>query len=189
MIQLQVTRSSSINEGAVLTSTLIKDSFSNSQNFKSLYKGIYNCFYLSFQPSLQITIYQTILNNSIKKTSKKSDKIIIYSGTISTFLSSTIIFPFNYIKAKQQQLSNESSKYHDVKNIQNKLYESNFNASKYVSISSSIKTIYTENGIKGFFRGYTPVLLKNILRSGSFFILFEKIKDFLIISKNSKSKN
>ena len=120
-----------------------------------------------------------MINNSIKRKSKKTNLIIIYAGSLSTFLSSTIIFPFNYIKAKQQQLSNETSKFHNEKNIQQKLYDADFNAKKYVSIISSIKTIYNEYGIKGFYRGYTPVLIKNILKSGSFFYCYEKIKDYL----------
>lgn len=172
--QLSFNKTEPITKGATVSCQLIKESFSSWTNIKSLYRGIIPTIYLSFYPSIQLTIYQTLKNiYSNEENILNLDKALVI-GALSSFTTSFVIFPMSLIKAKQQQIS-----INDNYSIDKYLYENNFYKQKYSSMTNSISTIYNSFGIKGFFRGYSPIFIRSILRGGLFFCIYENVNNKL----------
>lgn len=172
--QLSLNKHEPLIKGSIVSYQLIKESFSNWSNIKSLYRGIVPTIYLSFYPSIQLTIYQTLKNlYSNEKNILNLDKALVI-GALSSFITSFVIFPMSLIKAKQQQISMS-----DNYSINKYLYENNFYKQKYSSITNSVSTIYSSFGLKGFFRGYSPIFIRSILRGGLFFCIYENVNNKL----------
>ncbi len=100
-----------------------------------------------------MTMYQQIKN--ISKEEDFRNYISSFAGSLSQFITSLIMFPLSFIKAKQQQLSRVDNE------LWNKsLYENNFKEGKYKTFMLTIKAIWEEHGLTGFYRGCTPLLLR-----------------------------
>lgn len=164
--QLSFNKTENVFQGLRLNLILLKETFTSKKHFFTLYKGLYPTFFLSLTPTIQLTLYQTIKNSFDPETFKT--KISHYAGSFSSFVTSIIFFPFSYIKSKQQQLNKV-----DNVELNKNLYENNFNEKKYSSVRSAIRTIYSEFGIIGFFRGYSPIFIRSVLRGGLFFHVYE----------------
>ena len=168
--QIYFKKNEKIYQGGKLTLLVLKDSFSSYNKIKSLYRGLVPTLFLSLYPAIQMTVYQQIKNkfkieNNLKKFTKGASFV---AGSISQIVTSFIMFPLNLIKAKQQQ-------YAKVNNdeLNNKLYRNKFNEVKYSTFYTAARNIYIDNGALGFFKGFTPLFLRSIIRGGIFFYCFE----------------
>lgn len=168
--QISYNKKEKLIEGSKLTLLVIKDSISSNKKLKSLFRGIVPTFFLSAYPAIQMTVYQQIknkfkLNNNFSSFVKWASFL---AGSLSQIVTSFVMFPLNLIKAKQQQLSKVNNY-----DLNNKLYRNNFNENKYLTFLSTAKNVYSDNGIRGYFKGFTPLLIRNIFKGGIFFYFFE----------------
>lgn len=164
--QISYSKSENIQNGTKLIKLLISECFSSKKNIIGLFSGFVPTLFLSFYPAIQMTMYQQIKN--ISKEEDFRNYISTFAGSLSQFVTSLIMFPLNFIKAKQQQLS-------IVKNelLNKNLYENNFQEDKYKKFTLAIKSIWEEHGMLGFYRGCTPLLFRNVIRGGIFFYFYE----------------
>lgn len=170
--QISFSKTENFKKGNKLVLLLMKDLVSSKQKVFSLFRGIIPTFFLSFYPAIQMTIYQQIKNNSKKENFIKYGSL--YAGSLSQFTTSLIVYPLNLIKSKQQQLS-------QVKNSElNKcLYGNDLNEKKFIKFHSAVKHIYNEYGIRGFYSGSTPLIIRNIIKGGIFFNIYENINHLM----------
>lgn len=153
---------------------IVKESL-NKEGFFKLYKGFFSSVVLSLHGGIQMTIYETGKRYIIKK----KNKLEIYQGSllgsISKIIAGVTLYPFNVIRARQQQFSQLTTL-----NINDAL-KRNMILSKrnYGLFFQSIKGIKEANGIKGFYKGLTPSLLRQIPGSSAFFYTYEYILKYL----------
>jgi solute carrier family 25 carnitine/acylcarnitine transporter 20/29 len=87
--------------------------------------------------------------------SSSRDLCCIFAGGVSGILSWIISFPMDVIKTKQQS--------HAIP----------------TTIRSTVSEIYSNEGLRGFFRGIAPVLIRAFPANAAFFLGVEKTKSFL----------
>jgi len=112
-----------------------------------------------------------------------------FIGIISKMIASSILYPFNLIRSRQQQLnkeffekinnnllSNEKSKIANndfKKETEFYRFKTIYTNLKYGNFINTTKTIYSISGYKGFYRGLTPLLIRQIPGSSVFFYTYE----------------
>jgi len=113
-------------------------------------------------------------------------------------IASTILYPFNLIRSRQQQLNksffekinNESFDGDNKKDIykKNNNHIKNSDFYKFKTIHTNInygnflnttKTIYIISGFKGFYKGLIPLLIRQIPGSSAFFYTYEYTLSYL----------
>lgn len=118
-----------------------------------------------------MTIYETS-KNFLKKYSQKNE-IKNYMGSvigmISKIFASTFLYPFNLIRSKQQIFNNKLINTIDEKLAKNTIIAKN----EYGYFWNTVKIIYTSTGLKGFYKGLSPLLLRQIPGSSVFFYTYE----------------
>ena len=82
---------------------------------------------------------------------------IFMSGSISGFLMWAAIYPIDIIKTRIQAQS--LRKPHKIR----------------IGILENMKELYSEAGVKGFYKGITPCLARSIPAIGMSFVVFEDI--------------
>lgn len=103
-------------------------------------------------------------------------------------LASSILYPFNLIRSRQQQLSNNffdkilneekmnSSNSKDLK-MKSLAYYYRYNTIytnlNYGNFRNSAKIIFNSSGFSGFYKGMTPLLIRQIPSSSAFFYTYE----------------
>jgi hypothetical protein len=126
--------------------------------------------------------------NSIDNAKYLGTTKIALIGSLSAIISSTIIYPFQIVQAR---MIIHNLKKHEVNLIKPTFFENNknfnvnnkmskFNGTKFIM---SINTISQVEGIKGFYKGYIPAIVKLSIGNGCGFAIYEKMKVFLGISK------
>jgi hypothetical protein len=102
------------------------------------------------------------------------------SGAFAGGLSKTLIYPLDTVKKRLQ-----------AEVLQNTLYDRhslddghargriNTNTSKYINFRHCIHKIFHDEGIRGFYKGYLPTLLKSVVSTSIAFGAFELTKESL----------
>jgi len=119
-------------------------------------------------------------------------------------ISSTILYPFNLIRSRQQQLNknffekinkenqnektNPSNTNNNISNSNNSNIKGETEFYKFKTIHTNInygnfvnttKTIYSLAGYQGFYKGLSPLLIRQIPGSSAFFYTYELTLKFL----------
>lgn len=153
---------------------LIKDSIFK-EGWLNLYKGILPTIFLSLYGGIQMTIYETGKKFMKKKNLPPSYGSIL--GVISKLSSSIILYPFNLIRSKQQQLYSKDTKTSNFHTeIKKNLIMSNNTYGKFLE---TIKIIHRQSGIFGFYKGLFPLLVRQIPGSSAFFYTYEYTLKYL----------
>jgi hypothetical protein len=127
--------------------------------------------------------------NSPKFASRISNTISFTSGAIAGGLSKTIIYPLDTVKKRLQAEVLQNTIYdchsrdpgHDIGRITT-------NSSKYVNFRHCLTKIFRDEGLKGFYKGYAPTLLKSIFSTSIAFGVFEIVKVSLMKRREVKVK-
>lgn len=122
-------------------------------------------------------------------------------GIISKMIASSILYPFNLIRSRQQQLNNRffekiTNEYNDKK-YNTPIVENNGKEAKmksqaefyrfktiytnlnYGNFMNATKTIYRLSGFQGFYKGLSPLLIRQIPGSSAFFYTYEVTLKYL----------
>lgn len=122
-----------------------------------------------------MTIYETS-KHFIKKETKKEFQNYIGSlvGVFSKISTSFLLYPFNLIRSKQQQINTQ--KVH----LDDKLIKNSIITNKdYGYFSNTIKIIYSEQGLSGFYHGLSPLLIRQVPHSVIFFYTYEYVLKYI----------
>ena len=159
------------------------------KTIKNIYKepgGIIN-FYSGIEASLLSTIpnagillysYEKLKifvsgSQSIDNAKNLSPIKISFIGALSALIASVIIYPFQMVQARMIMLN--------VKGIKLlSLYDNKFGKTKLIA---SCYTIFKLEGFTGFYKGYTPAVIKTCLGNGIGFGVYEKAKETMGVFK------
>jgi solute carrier family 25 folate transporter 32 len=136
-----------------------------------LYKGILSSVILSLYGGIQMTIYQTIKNKLQKSDIEFTHYLGSIIGVFSKMLTSSLLYPFNLIRSKQQQIQLNSKLKLNEKVLNHSIIAEN----DYANIFKTVRIIYQSNGIKGFYKGLAPLLIRQVPSSTLFFYTYEYI--------------
>jgi solute carrier family 25 folate transporter 32 len=155
---------------------VIKESIQK-EGLLKLYKGFFSSIILSLHGGVQMTIYETGRRLIIKNKNEMKNSYGSALGVVSKLFASFLLYPFNVIRARQQQFTQKVSP-----NLNEKLKSHMIIADKeYGLFLSTIKVLYISNGIKGFYKGLAPSVLRQIPGSSVFFYVYEyTLKQFNI---------
>ena len=120
---------------------------------------------------------------SVDNANYLSTSMIIFVGGLSAIISSTILYPFQTVQARMIMHNLKHSEF--AKEIK----DNNINTKSYIQKSkffSSIYWIMKIEGITGFYKGYSPAVLKLSIGNGTGFGIYEKVKQILGVNKTSK---
>jgi hypothetical protein len=143
----------------VLAQTKHTDQNAFKQKSKSaIYRGVYiPVLFSSLENATMFYSYsvtQKYLNDKLENTNLKNS----LSGLFSGLCVSTILTPSELIKCKLQH---------------------NFLENKKESMMSFVKTIYSKNGLTGFYRGHMSTMCREGLGTTIYFSTYEKLKQQL----------
>jgi solute carrier family 25 (mitochondrial thiamine pyrophosphate transporter), member 19 len=147
------------------------------------YMGLNFVFY-EFSHLQLGTLHQRLTEHPSRSSSSLSSlfagTISFASGAFAGGLSKTLIYPLDTVKKRLQAEVLQNTLYdrhsldygHDKGRI-------NTNTSKYINFRHCIKKIFREEGIRGFYKGYLPTLLKSVFSTSIAFGAFELTKKSL----------
>lgn len=170
LITLNKNESSKIKNRFSLVYLVIKESIQK-DGFFSLYKGAFSSMILSFHGGIQMTIYETLKHYILRKERKSyiSNSQGSLIGVFSKIAASMVLYPFNVIRARQQQFTNKS-----VPKLHETLLKNMIVARKeYGLFYQAAVIIYKNNDIRGFYKGLAPTILRQIPSSSLFFYTYE----------------
>ena len=155
---------------------VIKESVQK-EGILKLYKGFFSSVILSLHGGVQMTIYETGRRMIIKEKSDMKNSYGSMLGVVSKVFASFLLYPFNVIRARQQQFTTKiSPNIHE--NLKSHMIISN---EEYGRFLNTVKTLYSNNGIRGFYRGLMPSVFRQIPGSSVFFYMYEyTLKKFKI---------
>jgi hypothetical protein len=132
-----------------------------------LYKGLFASFILSFHGSVQMTLYQTG-KNVFERSDTFTELTGSAFGVVSKLVASFALYPFNLIRSKQQQIRNAE------KAISEDIREHSITSKKdYRTFITACRNVYETAGIRGYYQGVMPSLLRHIPSSALFFYTYE----------------
>ncbi|EFA86355.1 mitochondrial substrate carrier family protein [Heterostelium album PN500] len=164
-MQLQVPGSESYYTGFIdgIRKTVAKE------GFFGLYKGVVPALWLTFHGGIQMSTYDEMKSFFAKRSNKSVNQLsssdIFIASSVSKFLASTMLYPFQVIKTRLQ----------DERNIPTKDKTAVYNGTMDVA-----KKIYRSEGITGFYRGVIPNTLKVIPNSSITLLAYEEIRKLFI---------
>jgi hypothetical protein len=118
--------------------------------------------------------------NSIDNANNLSCSLLVVLGGISAMISSTVLYPLQMVQARMIMYNLKEHEYKHIDKISN---FKNFNLMLRFKFFKSIYTIFHKEGILGFYKGYSPALLKTIVGNGTGFGIYEKVKLSLGVNK------
>lgn len=123
----------------------------------ALWKGLSSSLILVSNPIIQFVIYEQLKKTlSIDKSSGWYDLVIFLMGALSKMISTLCTYPITVVRTKQH-ISVGKDKW-----------------------SKIVKTIVSNEGFKGLFKGIEPKLFQTVLNSALLLMLFERIKQILL---------
>jgi solute carrier family 25 folate transporter 32 len=116
-----------------------------------------------------MTIYETIKNIIKRKNDGNfSSKQGSMAGICSKLFTSSLLYPFNLIRSRQQMIQK------DAHVVSEDVVKKSIVAQKhYGFFLNSVKTIYKADGFSGFYKGLSPLLIRQIPSSSIFFYTYE----------------
>ena len=91
-------------------------------------------------------------------------------------VASLILYPFNLIRSRQQQLNQNFFKnLNNNTGIENEFYKYKtiYTNQEYGNFLKTTKTIFNLSGMQGFYKGLVPLLIRQVPGSSIFFYTYE----------------
>lgn len=145
----------------------------------AFYRGMSIQLFLSFYAVIQMIVYEK-LSKYAGITDKRTDGVVIpdkatfFVGGTSRTVASFVFYPLNVVRTriqKQRFTGEEAEKFKSSANIDTKgtvqkdVY--------YTTIRETASNIWKNEGIRGFYKGCLPSLMRIFPNSGLFFLLYE----------------
>lgn len=143
------------------------------EGWSALYKGIVPGLFLVSHGAIQFTAYEELRkvivdlkSKESKKESERDDKLLnsvdyAVLGASSKFAAILLTYPFQVVRARLQQRP------------------SNDGIPRYMDSWHVVKEAARFEGIRGFYKGITPNLLKNVPAASITFIVYENVLKLL----------
>lgn len=162
--QISYCKGGNFLQGSKFTILVLRESILQ-EGFLKLYKGVFSTIIMSLHPMIQMTIYESAKRKYEEEYFRSSLSAQI--GCLSRVTATSILYPFNLIKTKQQQIGKLNNQ---------ELRENMYTGERdYGRFNHALKSVYSQFGIGGFYRGLTPVVIRNGLQAAFFFYIYEHL--------------
>ena len=145
---------------------------------KSFFRGMTASLIMSFYGVVQMTVYEKLckLSGIPEKPQgfKMPDLKTFIVGGASRWAASFVFYPVALLRTrlqKQRFSSDQAEAYKKERNI--KMEGMQNKEVFYTNIKDSAKNIWRNEGIRGFYKGWLPNLLRIFPHSGLFFMIYE----------------
>eukprot|EP01122_Echinamoeba_exundans_P005847 TRINITY_DN1601_c0_g1_i1.p1 TRINITY_DN1601_c0_g1~~TRINITY_DN1601_c0_g1_i1.p1 ORF type:complete len:365 (-),score=20.49 TRINITY_DN1601_c0_g1_i1:296-1390(-) len=140
------------------------------EGLKSFYKGIIPALIASYHSAVQFLIYENatgLIQNSVNTTHPGSI-IAFFSGGLSKVGAMLATQPWSVLKARLQEQRDGHK--------------------TYVGFIDCIKKIASNEGLAGFYKGFTVSIYRLVLSSSLFFVMLEQNKQFFLDFKSLRDE-
>eukprot|EP00347_Sterkiella_histriomuscorum_P013088 403366067 len=153
------------------TSKIITDMYKH-EGIKGFYRGFVPSIFLSTYGIIQMFTYENI-NHILGYNSQSKNKdmwIPFFTGGLSKSVASITLLPVNVVRMRLQM------KKYTIEQIERLHLQTSTNYKdqvQYDGMRDCFKKIYKHEGMRAFYKGLTPLVLKVFPGSGVFFLAYE----------------
>lgn len=129
-----------------------------------------------FYEYVNLKLHEVSMSDALSSKLLISNSVSFISGAIAGGLSKTCIYPLDTIKKRLQAevLQNTIYDRHST-NVEHQIGRISTNTSKYINFRHCVIRIFQDEGLSGFYKGYTPTLLKSVFSTSITFGVFELV--------------
>ncbi|CAF0868808.1 unnamed protein product [Didymodactylos carnosus] len=151
----------------------------------SLYRGVVPSMWGLIHVGIQFPLYEYLKTKSAQMNKKDhtdhlSTGQLMFASSMSKVLASIVAYPHEIVRSRLQDAGH-------AKKIQDKQHQTQ-EFKEYKNVRDAVSTIFRDEGLRGFFRGLLPNLLKTVPAAVLTLLSYEKVKELLTVSAESETK-
>ncbi len=125
---------------------------------------------------IQFPLYEYLKKKCAASSSSEQHHLstgqLMFASSLSKLIASFVAYPHEIVRSRLQDAGH-------ARRLHQQSSTPNTNFREYTNVRDAVKTIAREEGIRGFYRGIIPALLRTVPAAVLTLLSYEKMKDFL----------